>query len=58
MPYAMIYNQNTGVEVFKGDVEEDKNGNPIFPENLEIVEEHSYKICLCFVTTGAEFIGD
>lgn len=53
----MIYDKTDGIELFKGTVREDRNGMPVIPEELEIFEDHAYKVCICHNVTGAEFAG-
>ena len=53
----MIFEEDTGMQLFMGKVNTDKDGNPVIPDTVELKENFTYKIWVANVFKGADFIG-
>lgn len=52
----MIFEENTGMQLFMGKVDVDKEGNPIIPDTVELKEDFTYKIWVANVFKGEDFV--
>ena len=53
----MIFEEDTGMQLFMGKVNTDKDVNPVIPDTVELKENFTYKIWVANVFKGADFIG-